>query len=150
MDKSIGRNADCNDRILRRLHTGPIHTRTSNQKNQNAFIKPKHGSQAVLPTSTFTNSKEVDDAMMKDISVDIAGREYQLKTDEDPDYVRELANFVTVKILEIKRDSGASALDCATMAALDMADRYLKELQKKNKAAKKKSSQNEAEPTTLL
>jgi len=88
--------------------------------------------------------------MMKDISVDIAGREYQLKTDEDPEYVRELANFVTVKILEIKRDSGASALDCATMAALDMADRYLKELQKKNKAAKKKTGQGEAEPTTLL
>ncbi|MDR1131891.1 MAG: cell division protein ZapA [Oscillospiraceae bacterium] len=87
--------------------------------------------------------------MMKDISVDIAGREYQLKTDEDPEYVRELANFVTVKILEIKRDSGASALDCATMAALDMADRYLKALQKKNKAGKKKPAEP-PEPVTLL
>ena len=84
--------------------------------------------------------------MIKDITVEIAGRDYQLKTDEDSEYVRELANLVTVKILEIKRDSGASALDCATMAALDMADRYLKE-----KAAKKKTTAaTETEPTTLL
>lgn len=89
--------------------------------------------------------------MIKDVTVEIAGRDYQLKTDEDVEYVRELANFVTVKILEIKRDSGASALDCATMAALDMADRYLKELQKKEKATKKKTATaTENEPTTLL
>lgn len=89
--------------------------------------------------------------MIKDVNVEIAGRDYQLKTDEDVEYVRELANFVTVKILEIKRDSGASALDCATMAALDMADRYLKELQKKEKATKKKTAAaTESEPTTLL
>jgi len=88
--------------------------------------------------------------MIKDVTVEIAGRDYQLKTDEDAEYVHELANFVTVKILEIKRDSGASALDCATMAALDMADRYLKELQKKEKAAKKKTVATESEPTTLL
>ena len=89
--------------------------------------------------------------MIKDITVEIAGREYQLKTDEDSEYVRELASLVTVKILEIKRDSGASALDCATMAALDMADRYLKELAKKEKASKKKASAaTETEPATLL
>ena len=89
--------------------------------------------------------------MLKDVTIEIAGRDYQIKTDEDTEYVRELANFVTVKILEIKRDSGASALDCATMAALDMADRYLKELQKKEKATKKKTAAaTESEPTTLL
>lgn len=88
---------------------------------------------------------------MKDVSVEIAGREYQLKTDEDPEYVRELANFVTAKILEIKRDSGASALDCATMAAMDMADRYLKEMFKKKQASKKKTTaRTEAEPATLI
>ncbi len=89
--------------------------------------------------------------MMKDVTVEIAGREYTLKTDEDPEYVRELASLVTVKILEIKRDSGASALDCATMTALDMADRYLKEIQKKKQVTKKKTAgQADAEPTTLL
>lgn len=101
-------------------------------------------------TAAFLITKEVTADMMKDITIEIAGREYQLKTDEDPEYVRELANFVTVKILEIKRDSGASALDCATMAALDMADRYLKEQQKKKQAPKRKAaSQSEVEPTTL-
>lgn len=89
--------------------------------------------------------------MMNNVNIEVAGREYQLKTDEDPEYVQELANFVTVKILEIKRDSGASALDCATMAALDMADRYFKELQKKKQASKKKTvAQPKTEPTALL
>ena len=87
--------------------------------------------------------------MEKSVIVEIAGRSYQIKTDEDPEYVRELANMVTVKMLEIKRDSGASSLDCATMAALDIADRYQKEVQKK-KPARKKSAQEEApEPSTL-
>lgn len=89
--------------------------------------------------------------MLKNVNVEIAGLEYQLKTDEDPEYVRELANFVTVKVLEIKRDTGASALDCATMAALDIADRYFKELQKKKTASKKKNEeQTLPEPTTLI
>ncbi|MEA4893671.1 MAG: cell division protein ZapA [Oscillospiraceae bacterium] len=88
--------------------------------------------------------------MMKDVTVEIAGREYTLKTDEDPDYVRELANLVTVKILEIKRDSGASAVDCATMAAMDMGDRYLKELKRKQSSRKKAAEPTESEPTTLL
>ena len=88
--------------------------------------------------------------MMKDVTVDIAGREYSLKTDEDPEYVRELASLVTVKILEIKRDSGASAVDCATMAAMDMADHYLKEMKKKQATKKKTAGQPETEPTTLL
>ena len=88
--------------------------------------------------------------MMKDVTVDIAGREYTLKTDEDPDYVRELASLVTVKILEIKRDSGASAVDCATMAAMDLGDRYLKEQKKKQVSKKKTPEQTDTEPTTLL
>ena len=89
--------------------------------------------------------------MLKNVSIEIAGLEYQIKTDEDPEYLRELANFVTVKVLEIKRDTGASALDCATMAALDIADRYFKELQKKKQAAKKKNEEPTLpEPTTLI
>jgi len=89
--------------------------------------------------------------MLKNVSIEIAGLEYQIKTDEDPEYLRELANFVTVKVLEIKRDTGASALDCATMAALDIADRYFKELQKKKQASKKKNEeQTLPEPVTLI
>ncbi len=82
--------------------------------------------------------------------VEIAGRNYQIKTDEDPEYVRELADLVTVKMLEIKRDSGASSLDCATMAALDIADRYYKELQKKKPSKKKAAEEVSPESSTLF
>ncbi len=88
--------------------------------------------------------------MTNTVLVEIAGREYQLRTDEDPEYVAELANFVTVKVLEIKRDSGASALDCATMAALDIADRYFKEQKKKTPSRKKAAAAAPPEPPTLL
>ncbi len=73
------------------------------------------------------------------VTVDIAGYTYQLRTDEDPEYVRQLANMVTVKMLEIKRDGGVSALDCANLAALDFADCYLKEQQKKKPARSRKA-----------
>ena len=89
--------------------------------------------------------------MMKNVNIEIAGREYQLKTDEDPEYIQQLANIVTVKVLEIKRDTGASALDCATMAALDFADRYCKEVLKKKPTTRKPTSaQTTSEPTTLI
>ncbi|MEF9972223.1 MAG: cell division protein ZapA [Oscillospiraceae bacterium] len=88
--------------------------------------------------------------MMNTTTVEIAGCNYQIKTDEDPEYVRMLANFVTVKIFEIKRDSGASALDCATMAALDIADFYFKEQEKKKPAPKKKAAAPAPENTSLI
>lgn len=88
---------------------------------------------------------------MYSVLIDIAGSTYQLKTDEDPEYVQNLANLVTVKILEIKRDTGASALDCATMAALDFADRLTKEQQKKKPVSRKRALPDLGEePTTLL
>lgn len=84
------------------------------------------------------------------VTVEIAGCTYQLRTDEDPEYVHMLANFVTAKVLEIKRDTGASALDCATMAALDIADRYHKELQKKRPGRKKTAESAGEEPASLF
>lgn len=88
---------------------------------------------------------------MYSVLIDIAGCTYQLKTDEDPEYVQNLANLVTVKILEIKRDTGASAVDCATMAALDFADRLTKEQQKKKPASRKRALPDLGEePATLL
>ena len=87
---------------------------------------------------------------MNSVFVEIAGREYQIKTDEDPEYIRALANHVSLKILEIKRDSGAAALDCVTMAAMDFADRLYKEQTKKPTPRKKSAPATAAEPTTLL
>lgn len=88
--------------------------------------------------------------MMNNVSVEIAGGSYQLKTDDDPEYLRQLADLVTVKILEIKRETNASTVDCAAMAALDFADKYYKETQKKKTSSKKKAVVEESEPTTLI
>ena len=87
---------------------------------------------------------------MSNVYVEIGGREYTIKTDEDPNYIRELANQVSLKILEIKRDSGASALDCVTMAAMDFADHLYKEQNKKPAPKKKAAPAPAPEPTTLL
>lgn len=85
------------------------------------------------------------------ITIDIAGNPYRIRTDDDPEYVQKLANLVTVKILEVKRDTGAAAIDCAVMAALDFADRYLKETQKKKAAPRKKDALPTAgEPFSLI
>lgn len=88
--------------------------------------------------------------MKNTITVEIAGNSYQIRTDEDYEYVRELANMVTVKILEIKRDSGASAVDCATMAALDFADCFLKEQMKKKAPRRKAPVESPQDPPALI
>lgn len=88
---------------------------------------------------------------MDTVSIEIAGNAYKIKTDDDPEYIKKLANIVTVKILEVKRDTGASFADCATMAALDFADRYVREHQKKKPAPRKKAvAEDEPEPGILL
>ncbi len=56
------------------------------------------------------------------VDVNIAGRMYRLSTDEAPAYTHQLADFVTSQILAVKRESGASPLDCATIAAFRIAD----------------------------
>ena len=60
------------------------------------------------------------------VNVSIAGRAYRLSTDEDPAYTHTLADFVTGQILAVKRESGASPLDCATIAAFRIADALYK------------------------
>ena len=56
------------------------------------------------------------------VQVDIAGRTYSLSTTDDPEDLRLLADYVTTRILRIKRESGASPLDCATIAAMELAE----------------------------
>lgn len=87
--------------------------------------------------------------MTNSIQVEIGGITFHLKTDEEEEYVRQLADVVTAKIYEVKRDSGASALECATMAALDFADRYLKETRKKKPSKKKTAEEDKPKVTEL-
>jgi len=68
----------------------------------------------------------MDKLDQRPVVVSIAGRNYHLRTDEEADYVQDLADFVTARILGVKRDTGASPLDCATFAAFQLADELLK------------------------
>lgn len=73
------------------------------------------------------------------VEVMIAGREYHLSTDESPEYVEQLSSYVTARILQIKRETGSSPLDCATLCAFMLADELNKlsvKLEKAEKAAK--------------
>jgi cell division protein ZapA (FtsZ GTPase activity inhibitor) len=75
--------------------------------------------------------------MNKIVNVVIAGRTYYLGTDEDEEYAKNLADFVSARILQIKRASGASSLDCATIAAFQLADELQKALNKNDKKTQK-------------
>ena len=75
------------------------------------------------------------------VQVDIAGRTYSLSTTDDPEDLRLLADYVTTRILRIKRESGASPLDCATIELAEdlnlLTARYEKlEAQLKRRTAK--------------
>ena len=76
--------------------------------------------------------------MGKTLETEISGRKYLINTDESEDYVDQISAAVTSKILEVKNESGASPLDCATMAALSFADELYKELAKKRKTPPQK------------
>ena len=75
--------------------------------------------------------------MGRSIETEIVGRRYRLNTDESEDYVNQLADAVTAKIVEIKNQSGASPVACATMAALSFADEFYKERNKNKKTDSK-------------
>ena len=77
------------------------------------------------------------------VDIEISGRPYRLSTVEDPDYVRQLADAVTAEILRLKRETGASPLDCATITALNLADELTK-LKAKQERRSKSSAQRKA------
>lgn len=65
--------------------------------------------------------------MMRDIPIRIAGQEIKIRSDEDEDYVRSLADYVDGKIREIARGQrGVTTLNLALTAALTIADELLK------------------------
>lgn len=74
---------------------------------------------------------------IQSVDVQIAGRDYHLSTDENTEYVNKLAEYVTARIFQIKRETGASPLDCATLAAFMLADELNKLNTKYEKLANK-------------
>ena len=56
------------------------------------------------------------------VQVNIAGRRYSLNTTDNPEDLHRLAESLTARILRIRRETGASTLDCITVAAMELAD----------------------------
>jgi len=71
--------------------------------------------------------------------VNIFGQAYSLKADADEEHVKSVANLVDAKMREIARNSKASALQAAVLAALDLGSEFISA---KNESVR---LQNEAE-----
>lgn len=66
------------------------------------------------------------------VRVEILGREYALKSDEDPGRVEKIAAYVNQKIREISGGpQTVSTLNAAILAALNIADDYFRILEEK-------------------
>ncbi len=87
------------------------------------------------------------------IIVNIMGTEYPIKSDADPNYVREVAQYVDTKMREIAEVASLkSVTKLAVLAAMNIADELLQEKEEKEsigsaleeKALKLASSLSEA------
>lgn len=61
--------------------------------------------------------------MANKLEVAICGRKYTLVSDENPEYIQEIASYVDGKMREVTEDKKAlGALDSAVITALNIAD----------------------------
>lgn len=66
------------------------------------------------------------------MEVNIFGHEYTVKTDADSEYIQKIASYVDEKMGEIVRNTKTvSTLNVAILAALNIADDFFKEVQKR-------------------
>lgn len=66
--------------------------------------------------------------MKRKVTVTVDGREYTLaSSDSNPQYMEQVAEYVDSQINTIKTVVRVSAIDAATMSAMDIADSYFKE-----------------------
>ena len=65
--------------------------------------------------------------MKNKITVSIAGQEYTMVAEEGKDYVQHCANLVDQQIQEIMKSSPLGRSDAAVLAAMNLADQFLKE-----------------------
>jgi cell division protein ZapA len=61
------------------------------------------------------------------IKVTIYGKEYSIRSNENPDYVAEVARFVDSKMVEVDRSGiSSSPIQAAVLAAMNITDEYFK------------------------
>ncbi|MBI5287249.1 MAG: cell division protein ZapA [Deltaproteobacteria bacterium] len=65
--------------------------------------------------------------MKKVVEVNIMGHSFLVKSDDDEDYVKQVVDYVNAKIGEVKDGvKGGSILNMTLLAAMNIADDYLK------------------------
>lgn len=65
--------------------------------------------------------------MKRSVKVDIFGHDYILKSDADDNHIQRVAEFVDRKMKEVSTSSNSqTVLNIAILAALNIADEYLK------------------------
>ena len=62
------------------------------------------------------------------ITVSICGTEYTLSAEESPSYMQKIAALVDTKMGELMNGGRISRMDAAVMAAMNIADEYMKEM----------------------
>ena len=65
--------------------------------------------------------------MRNRVVVNIGGKDYTMVAAEGEDYVRQCAELVDQHLREVTQDSRLSQADAAVLAAMNVADLYLKE-----------------------
>jgi cell division protein ZapA len=70
------------------------------------------------------------------VEVNILGHDYTVKTDADTEYIQKIADYVDKKMSEILRNTKTvSTLNVAILTALNIADEFFKEMQKREELA---------------
>jgi len=67
--------------------------------------------------------------MKNRVTVTIAGQEYTLVATEDEGYIQKIAAHVDAKVHEVMDGAKVSVVDGAILAAVNIADEYMKEME---------------------
>jgi len=69
----------------------------------------------------------VSSVLKKSVQVEILGKEFAVKSDNDESYVKEIADYVNKKMEEVLKDTRTVAtVNVVLLAALNIADEYFK------------------------
>ncbi|MBW1971308.1 MAG: cell division protein ZapA [Deltaproteobacteria bacterium] len=72
--------------------------------------------------------------MKRSYEIEILGHKYNIKTEEDPEYVNRVAEFVNEKMKEVaEKGKIISTLQIAVLAAINIADELMKEREQREK-----------------
>lgn len=88
--------------------------------------------------------------MERFVEVNILGHDYTVKTDAETEYIQEIASYVDKKMSEIVRNTKTvSTLNVAILAALNIADEFFKEMQKREELIEEVEHRSEAIVKTI-